>query len=263
MKRNFYLSLLLTVIVSGITSFAVISYSNSGNSKANRSYFLEQDTSTFHKTAFSRDEYPDFTLAAESAVKAVVHVKVVKKGTSTPYSLFDFFFGYGRPQEPREQLGAGSGVIITDDGFIVTNNHVIDGADEIEVTLENNKSFSAKIIGSDSATDIALIKIEAENLPFLKFGNSDALRLGEWVLAIGNPYNLRSTVTAGIVSAKARSMPSMDGEFKIEAFIQTDAAVNMGNSGGALINVGGELVGINTAIASRNGSFAGYSFAVP
>lgn len=260
MKKNIFFYLLLTVIVSGITSYGVISYNTS---RVNQPYFYNEDTSTFHKTAFNSGDFPDFTFAAENAVKAVVHVKVVKKGASDQYSLFDFFFGYGRPQEPRDQFGAGSGVIITNDGFIITNNHVIDGADKIEVVLENNKSFLAKLVGSDSATDIALLKIEADNLPFLKFGNSDALRLGEWVLAIGNPYNLRSTVTAGIVSAKARSMPSVDGDFKIEAFIQTDAAVNQGNSGGALINIAGELVGINTAIASRNGSFAGYSFAVP
>jgi len=260
MKKNFYFYLFLTVIVSGITSYGVASY---GPSKANKSYFYDRDTSSFHNTSYSAQTFPDFTFAAENAVKAVVHVKVVKKGTSEAYSIFDFFFGSGRPQEPLAQFGAGSGVIITTDGFIITNNHVIDGADEIEVVLENNQNFPAKIVGADPATDIALLKIEAQNLPFLKFGNSDALRLGEWVLAIGNPYNLRSTITAGIVSAKARSMPSMDGDFKIEAFIQTDAAVNAGNSGGALINTNGELVGINTAIASRNGSFTGYSFAVP
>jgi Do/DeqQ family serine protease len=161
------------------------------------------------------------------------------------------------------QEGAGSGVIISKDGYVVTNDHVIDGADEIQVTLENNQSFSAKLIGADPVTDIALLKIDAQNLPILLYGDSDALRLGEWVLAIGNPYNLRSTITAGIVSAKARSMPSFEGDFKIEAFIQTDAAVNQGNSGGALINTRGELVGINTAIASRTGAFTGYSFAVP
>lgn len=261
MKKNFYLYLFLTVIISGITSYGVVSYINSGEDKP---YSYKEETATIHKTTFNAQDFPDFTFAAESAVKAVVHVKVVKKGISDSYSLFDFFFGYGgRPQEPREQVGAGSGVIIRSDGYIITNNHVIEGANEIEVTLENNQSFSAKVVGADPATDIALLKVEATNLPFLKFGNSDALRLGEWVLAIGNPYNLRSTITAGIVSAKARSMPSLDGEFKIEAFIQTDAAVNSGNSGGALINTAGELVGINTAIASRSGTFTGYSFAVP
>jgi len=259
MKRNFYIYLFLTVLISGITSLAVVSFSK----KPSAQYFYNEDSIPVQRASFQPQEFPDFTFAAEYAVKAVVHVKVVKRGVSQPYSLFDFFFGYGQPQTPREMIGAGSGVIISEDGYIVTNNHVIEGADQIEVTLENNQTFKAKLVGSDPATDVALIKIDAQNLPLLKFGDSDALRLGEWVLAIGNPYNLRSTVTAGIVSAKARSMPSMDGEFKIEAFIQTDAAVNSGNSGGALINTKGELVGINTAIASKTGAFTGYSFAVP
>ncbi|MGE4414412.1 MAG: Do family serine endopeptidase [Bacteroidales bacterium] len=260
MKKNFYLYLFLTVLISGITSYAVFSLTDKSKSS---SYVYEGESSLFHKANYVPDEFPDFTFAAENAVKAVVHVKVVKKGTTQPYSIFDFFFGYGPQQQPREQVGSGSGVIINPEGYIVTNNHVIDGADEIEVTLENNNVFKAKLVGADPVTDIALLKIEAKNLPYLKFGDSDSLRLGEWVLAIGNPYNLRSTITAGIVSAKARSMPSMSNEFKIESFIQTDAAVNSGNSGGALITTRGELVGINTAIASRTGDFAGYSFAVP
>lgn len=260
MKKNSILYLFLTVLVSGATSYAFYTYKDRDKSTY---YFNQQEPSIYHRVAYSQNEFPDFTYAAEHAVKAVVHVKVVKRGASQPYSIFDFFFGYGPHSEPRIQEGAGSGVIITQDGYIVTNNHVIDGADEIEVTLENNKSFKAKLVGSDAVTDLALLKIEASNLPILKFGNSDSLRLGEWVLAIGNPYNLRSTVTAGIVSAKARSMPSATNEFRIEAFIQTDAAVNAGNSGGALINTNGELVGINTAIASRTGDFSGYSFAVP
>ena len=258
MKRNLFLYLFLTVLVSGVTSLAVISYSSK---KSSVYYYPESDTPVV-RASYSPQNFPDFTFAAENAVKAVVHVKVVKKSTPQPYSLFDFF-GYGQPQMPRLQEGAGSGVIISKDGYVVTNNHVIDGADEIQVTLENNQSFTAKLIGADPVTDIALLKIDAQNLPTLLYGDSDALRLGEWVLAIGNPYNLRSTITAGIVSAKARSMPSFEGDFKIEAFIQTDAAVNQGNSGGALINTRGELVGINTAIASRTGAFTGYSFAVP
>lgn len=164
---------------------------------------------------------------------------------------------------PRNQVNSGSGVIITSDGYIITNNHVIEGADEIVVTLEDNKSYKSRLIGRDPVTDIALLKIDANNLPYLTFGNSDSLRLGEWVIAIGNPYNLRSTITAGIVSAKGRSMPATGEEFKIESFIQTDAAVNPGNSGGALVTTRGELVGINTAIATRTGSYTGYSFAVP
>lgn len=257
MKRNLFLYLFLTVLVSGITSLAVINFKG----KSSKVYYYPEGDTPVVRASFSPHEFPDFTFAAENAVKAVVHVKVTKKSSSQPYSLFDFF--YGQPSAPRIMEGSGSGVIISGDGFIVTNNHVIEGADEIQVTLENNQSFSAKLVGSDPVTDIALLKIEAQNLPLIPYGDSDALRLGEWVLAIGNPYNLRSTVTAGIVSAKARSMPSFEGDFKIEAFIQTDAAVNQGNSGGALINTRGELVGINTAIASRTGAFTGYSFAVP
>ena len=209
-------------------------------------------------------EYPDFTYAAEECVKAVVFVKVVKKSSrqEAPLSIFDYFFGFGDAL-PREQVGTGSGVIVTDDGYIVTNNHVISGASEIEVTIEDNKVYKAKLVGTDPATDIALLKIEAENLPVISYGDSDNLRLGEWVLAIGSPYGLTSTITAGIVSAKGRSMPNYKQEFKIESFIQTDAAVNPGNSGGALVNIRGELVGINTAIYSETGSYSGYSFAVP
>jgi Do/DeqQ family serine protease len=160
-------------------------------------------------------------------------------------------------------VGSGSGVIIREDGYIVTNNHVIEGADKIQVTLNANQTYDAVLVGTDPATDVALLKIEAQGLPFIPFGDSDKLRLGEWVIAIGSPYNLRSTITAGIVSAKGRSMPNTSGEFRIESFIQTDAAINPGNSGGALVDKNGNLVGINTAIISQTGSYAGYSFAVP
>ena len=183
---------------------------------------------------------------------------------------FEYFFGFGgrggfqRPQQ-QPRVGAGSGVIISTDGYIITNNHVIDGADELEVTLNDNRKFPAKIIGADPTTDIALIKIEATDLPTIPFGDSEKLKVGEWVLAVGNPFNLTSTVTAGIVSAKSRGNIGAGGKdrSKIESFIQTDAAVNPGNSGGALVNTKGELVGINTAIYSETGNFAGYSFAVP
>ena len=189
-------------------------------------------------------------------------MKVTQKANyQQPGSLLDLLFGFA--QTPRDQVGLGSGVIIRPDGYIVTNNHVIAGADVIEVTLENNKVYPAKLVGTDPATDIALIKIEGEDLPVVPIGNSDDLRLGEWVLAIGSPYDLRSTITAGIVSAKGRSMPNYDGQYRVESFIQTDAAVNPGNSGGALVNAAGELVGINTSIISRTGSYAGYAFAVP
>jgi Do/DeqQ family serine protease len=160
-------------------------------------------------------------------------------------------------------MGSGSGVIISKEGYILTNNHVIDNADNIEVVLNDKRTFDAEVIGTDPSTDLAVIKVDAENLPFIPFGNSDNLKLGEWVLAVGNPFNLNSTVTAGIVSAKARNINILSSSFAIESFIQTDAAVNPGNSGGALVNLSGELVGINTAIASQTGNFTGYSFAVP
>ena len=167
--------------------------------------------------------------------------------------------------QSREQQGSGSGVIIRSDGYIVTNNHVVDGASKVEVTLNNNKTYPATVVGTDPATDVAILKIDATGLPVVPFGDSDKLRLGQWVIAIGSPYDLRSTITAGIVSAKGRQMQHGPGEsqFKIESFIQTDAAVNPGNSGGALVNQKGELVGVNTAIISQTGSFTGYSFAVP
>jgi Do/DeqQ family serine protease len=178
--------------------------------------------------------------------------------------FFEYFFGpQFRQQQPQIREGAGSGVIISSDGYIVTNNHVVDNSKEIEVVLNDKRSFTAKVVGSDPNTDIALLKIEEKDLPFIIFGNSDSLKIGEWVLAVGNPFNLTSTVTAGIVSAKARNINILNASMKIESFIQTDAAVNPGNSGGALVNTRGELVGINTAIASQTGSFAGYSFAVP
>ncbi|MCU4157726.1 Do family serine endopeptidase [Carboxylicivirga sp. A043] len=213
---------------------------------------------------------PDLTVAAERSVHAVVHVKTRSRGKDV-YSgnpFYDFFFGPGSGyrQQPQPVMGAGSGVILTKDGYIVTNNHVIDNAEEIEVTLNDRRTFSATLVGADPTSDIALIKIEADELPFVPYGNSDDLKVGEWVLAVGNPFNLTSTVTAGIVSAKARSIniiANQNQTLGVESFIQTDAAVNPGNSGGALVNHRGELVGINTAIASRTGSFTGYSFAVP
>ena len=216
----------------------------------------------------------DFTVAAELSVHAVVHVK-----TKTPQKMqqfgggfpndpfFQYFFGQPQQRQPQQEIpmqeASGSGVIITNDGYIVTNNHVVDQSAEIEVTLNDKRTFKAKVIGTDPNTDIALIKIDAKDLPVIAFGNSDSLKVGEWVLAVGNPFNLTSTVTAGIVSAKARNINIINSQMKIESFIQTDAAVNPGNSGGALVNTHGELVGINTAIASQTGSYAGYAFAVP
>jgi serine protease Do len=207
----------------------------------------------------------DFVNAAEMTVNSVVHVKTTVTTTLEYFDPFQYFFRGGEPQKkPHTQQSAGSGVIITRDGYIATNNHVIANADKIEVVLNNKATYEAKVIGRDPSTDLALIKIEATDLPYITFGNSDEVRLGEWVLAVGNPFNLTSTVTAGIVSAKGRSINILEGDKNpIEAFIQTDAAVNPGNSGGALVNTKGELVGINTAIASGTGYFSGYSFAIP
>ncbi len=209
----------------------------------------------------------DFTWAAEQTVDAVVHVTTEfsqQQNYSFGDPLFDFFFGPRDMMPSQKVQSSGSGVILTHDGFIVTNYHVVEKADEITVVLNDKRKFTAKLVGSDPNTDIALLKIDATDLPFISFGNSDNIRIGEWVLAIGNPFNLTSTVTAGIVSAKARNINILNGrEFAIESFIQTDAAVNPGNSGGALVNLKGELIGINTAIASHTGSFTGYAFAIP
>ena len=200
----------------------------------------------------------DFSLAAEKTVDAVVHV-ISTTISKTPTTMMEYIRGNGRP---TLQQGSGSGVIISPDGYIITNNHVIDNASQLEVTLNNNTKYIASVIGTDPKTDIALLKIESENLfPYIAFSDSNNVKLGEWVLAVGNPFRLTSTVTAGIVSAKSRDLDQTDG--KSQSFIQTDAAVNPGNSGGALVNSRGELVGINTAISSKTGSYIGYSFAVP
>lgn len=265
MKKKIGIVVLLTAVVSVGTTI-LVNHLTESNNETEKVYIATGEQPVIQNVSLPEVQYPDFTYAAETGVKAVVHVKVVKHGqqSQTPQSLFDFFFGYGTPSpQPRPLIGSGSGVILTSDGYIVTATHVVDGADEVVVTLDDKRQFDGKVIGKDPATDIALLKIDASDLPYLKFGNSDDLRLGQWVIAIGNPFELRSTITAGIVSAKGRSLPSYDGEFKIEAFIQTDAAVNPGNSGGALVNAKGELVGINTAIATRTGSYSGYSFAVP
>jgi len=200
----------------------------------------------------------DFTAAAEKTVHAVVHVKNTTISRQ-PGNMMDLFFGGGAP---RAMIGTGSGVIISPDGYIISNNHVIERASNLEVTLNDNRIYSAEVVGTDPKTDIALLKIDAEEpLPYIPFGDSDAVKIGQWVLAVGNPFNLTSTVTAGIISAKARDLNEFDNN--PQSFIQTDAAVNRGNSGGALVNTSGELVGINTAITSETGSYVGYSFAVP
>lgn len=194
----------------------------------------------------------NFTAAAEAVTPAVVNIRTIQGGN------FDLW-----GSNSNLSSSSGSGVIISPDGYIVTNNHVIEEGDDIEVTLNDKREFEAKVIGTDPSTDMALIKIKGDNLPYLIFGNSDSLRVGEWVLAVGSPFDLESTVTAGIVSAKARNIDILEGQDRIESFIQTDAAVNPGNSGGALVNTNGELIGINTAIITRSGRYEGYSFAVP
>jgi Do/DeqQ family serine protease len=208
---------------------------------------------------FGGAENIDFTSAAEKTLNSVVHVKNTMMQTiKDPFA--EFFYGQGNGTRQFSQIGTGSGVIISSDGYIVTNNHVINNATDIAVVLNNKKEYKAKIIGTDPTNDIALIKVDAKDLPYVTFGDSDHIKIGEWVLAVGNPYNLTSTVTAGIISAKGRDL---DGNGSVDSFIQTDAAVNPGNSGGALVNTRGELIGINTAISSMTGSFVGYSFAVP
>jgi serine protease Do len=209
---------------------------------------------------------PDFETAASTSVHAVVHIKTEFQQKSSVYDDFFNFFNFGQPMQPQrmERFSAfGSGVIVSPDGYIVTNNHVVQDADKISVTLNDKRVYKASIIGADPSTDLALIKIDEKKLAFLTFANSDDVRVGEWVLAVGNPFNLTSTVTAGIVSAKARDIDILGTQGAIESFIQTDAAVNPGNSGGALVNTKGELIGINAAIASGTGSYVGYSFAIP
>jgi serine protease Do len=262
------ISMILAGIVGGMITlggFYVISpaSSNEGSKLVNQS--LPQQN--YAQLAADRiQSVPfDFTAAAELTMPAVVHItsKQTKTKSETEEresSPFEFFFG---PSERSPKQGTGSGVIIDAEGYIVTNNHVVDFADEITVTLYDQRKFKATKIGTDPSTDLALLKIEAEELPVLEYGNSDDVRVGEWVLAVGNPFNLTSTVTAGIISAKGRNIDILGGGAAIESFLQTDAAVNPGNSGGALVDAEGKLVGINTAIASRTGSFSGYSFAVP
>jgi Do/DeqQ family serine protease len=210
---------------------------------------------------------PDFTMSAEKSLNAVVHIRTItSQNNNLTYNPFEQFL-YGHSNRPYIMEGSGSGVILSQDGYIVTNNHVVNGADEIEVMLNDKRDYRAEVIGTDPSTDIALLKIKEKDLPFISYGNSEILKVGEWVLAVGNPFNLNSTVTAGIISAKGRSNvlegDRSKGQFPVESFIQTDAAVNPGNSGGALVNTNGDLIGINTAIVSSNGSYQGYSFAIP
>lgn len=231
---------------------------------------IEEVQPVVQRAAFIPTEgTPDFVNAAEKSVNAVVHIKTkVERQTSTYTdffgSLLQQFYGMPGQQRQKQYLEAyGSGVVLSPDGYIVTNNHVVEGAAEVTVTFNNKKERTATIIGTDPTTDLALIKVEGEDLEFLTFGDSDKVRIGEWVLAVGNPFRLNSTVTAGIVSAKARDLSILGEGTSVESFIQTDAAINPGNSGGALVNTNGDLIGVNAAIASHTGSYEGYSFAIP
>jgi len=260
--KNIFITL-LSAIIGGLVSLII--YSTIINDGKPKELNAQETPVQMTRVVTVDSNVTNFSDAAEKTIDAVVHVKTSYANTGYSYGnpLYDFFFGHPNNSEPEQTMGSGSGIIITNDGYIVTNNHVIQNAQKIEVVLNDKRTFEAKLVGNDPSTDIALLKIGSTELPFIPFGNSDELRLGEWVLAIGNPFNLTSTVTAGIVSAKARDIQILQESFAIESFIQTDAAVNPGNSGGALVNLKGELVGINTAIASRTGSFSGYSFAIP
>lgn len=278
----------LVGVFSAGTTYGLIEYGKSNNIIESNTITTVADNSDKQDSQFATYSYaasgvntPDFTKAASESVSAVVSIKNYgarqqqSRGGQNPFDLFndpffDQFFDRGQRQQQQRRdenmpSGAGSGVIISSDGYIVTNNHVIADAEKLEVTLDNQQTYTATLVGTDPNTDIALIKIDEDKLPHLSFYNSDDLKIGEWVLAVGNPFGLNSTVTAGIVSAKGRGIGilSKNGDHPIESFIQTDAAINPGNSGGALVNTNGHLVGINTAIYSQTGSYAGYGFAVP
>lgn len=260
-------------LVGGMIPFGFSMFLNTSSYPSLSDQVIDGNRNIAHKVAMSLNPTigPDFVNASQSSINSVVHVttKVVRT-TIQRDPFYEFFYGPGTGNREYKQYGSGSGsgVIVSSEGYIVTNNHVIEGASEIEVILNDNSKYTASVIGADPSTDLAVLKIEAKNLSPIALGNSDDLQIGEWVLAVGNPFNLTSTVTAGIVSAKARNINilserSSQDNVPIESFIQTDAAVNPGNSGGALVNTKGELVGINTAIASQTGSYSGYSFAIP
>lgn len=273
-KKQFFLGMLLAAFIGGVVALAGVSFLIKPQSAGN---FSEKQQASFVNLLSGEDfKVPDginFVASAQLVTPAVVHVK--SQASYTPRSERDpveEFFGFPDPRRgqggPNQNMpiSSGSGVIISSDGYIVTNNHVVEGATKIEISLDNNKRYEATVVGTDPTTDLALLKIEGKNLPFVKFGDSDETKIGEWVLAVGNPFDLNSTVTAGIISAKARNIGILRGvenNLQIESFLQTDAVVNPGNSGGALVNLAGELIGINTAIATQTGTFSGYSFAVP
>lgn len=284
-------NILLTVLISAITTMVVIfGYDKYQHNRNNPNFQASSIPSNYKYAGFyDNDGNPtpgpiDFTQAAAAAIPTVVHIKTTINprtvsnnlpSQKNPFSdlfgdndLFNQFFGNGGQQRIYPQRGSGSGVIISDDGYIITNNHVVAGADEVTVTLSDRKTYSAKVIGADPAYDLAVVKIDAHNLPFMLYGNSGDVKIGQWVLAIGYPLNLDATVTAGIISAKSRTL-GLNRDRKggtsmaVESFLQTDAAVNPGNSGGALINTNGQLIGINSAIASETGYYSGYSYAIP
>lgn len=273
-KKQFFIGMLLAALIGGVVALAGVNFLIKPQ---NADTFDEKQQASFVNMLsgenFTIPDGINFVASAQIVTPAVVHVK--SQVAYTPRSQRDpiqEFFGFPDPrgeQGPRGgnmPISSGSGVIISPDGYIVTNNHVIDGATKVDISLDNNKRYEATIIGTDPTTDLALLKIEDTNLPFVKFGDSDQTKIGEWVLAVGNPFDLNSTVTAGIISAKARNiniLRDVENNLQIESFLQTDAVVNPGNSGGALVNLAGELIGINTAIATRTGTFSGYSFAVP
>lgn len=277
--KNVFKVLLVVLLSAGVAGYTSYSMLKPEQDKSNLTYeqMFQQNPGVKLANYSAIDAQPvDLTNAADVSIHAVVHIKATQAARTRTVrqmpDIFEFFFGPGqgggggqRQIQSEPQVGFGSGVIISKDGYIVTNNHVIDKSDEIDVTLNDNRTFKGRLIGTDPNTDLALIKIEGDDFPTLPIGDSDALKVGEWVLAVGNPFNLTSTVTAGIVSAKARSLGvyGRDGVNGIESFIQTDAAINRGNSGGALVNARGELVGINAVLSSPTGSFAGYGFAIP
>ena len=259
MKNKQLLITAIVAILGGLV--AVIAYSILIDDKEKDiSARVEQPVGMVNLPA--ENQLGDFTFAAEKTINAVVHVKT-QSTVEYRNPIYDFFYGDRYKGESEPVVGFGSGVIISPEGYIVTNNHVVENSDKVYIALNDKREYEAEIVGTDKSTDLAVIKVKADNLHFISFGNSDLLKVGEWVLAVGNPFNITSTVTAGIVSAKGRSMQIIQDDYRIESFIQTDAAVNRGNSGGALVNLKGELIGINTAIVSPSGGYVGISFAIP
>jgi len=271
-RKQFFLGIVLASLIGGLVAVLGVGFLQT-NQDSTTNFTEKQNTSLVNWLSDDKFVIPEginFVASAAQVTPAVVHVRSTatmsrsQKGVDPMEELFGFRSPRGEAT-PREGKSTGSGAIISEDGYIVTNNHVVENASKVEITLEDNRRFTARVIGTDPTTDLALLKIEANNLPFIPFGNSDQAQIGEWVLAVGNPYELNSTVTAGIISAKSRNIGILRDEsnMQVESFIQTDAAVNPGNSGGPLVNLNGEIIGINTAIASRTGGFSGYSFAVP